>query len=267
MSKTTQNILRVSGWLVTIVGVFVLLGFVSGSQEEMLCNELIIKIDDGRGTMNFINEEQIRTKLANQGHLVVDEPMSALHLEEFEAMIMNIPSVEMAEVFKTIDGKVIVEVKQRQPILRIINKDSTSFYVDDHGKTMPLSDHFTARVMVFNGHVQEPVGGLSVDDIVANDSLAEAHLMDDIYKIATYTQQHDFWRAQVQHIYINEKGEMEIIPLVGNHRIIFGSVENMEQKFRKLKLFYDRALKNEDWNMYETINLKYDKQIVCTKKE
>jgi len=65
---------------------------------------------------------------------------------------------------------------------------------------------------------------------------------------------------------VNEANEFELIPRVGAHLILFGSIDNYERKFRNLKIFYEQGLNNIGWNKYEKINLKFDNQIVCTKK-
>jgi cell division protein FtsQ len=70
----------------------------------------------------------------------------------------------------------------------------------------------------------------------------------------------------VEQIYLNEKGEYELIPRVGAHVVKFGSFENYREKFRNLKAFYKKGLNNVGWNQYLYINLKYDNQIICTKK-
>jgi len=41
----------------------------------------------------------------------------------------------------------------------------------------------------------------------------------------------------------------------------------IENKFEKLKIFYKEAIPYEGWSTYSEISLKYDKQIVCKKKE
>jgi cell division protein FtsQ len=53
------------------------------------------------------------------------------------------------------DGTLQVEVSQRQPILRMMNRFDQDFYVDQHGIKMPLSQNFTARVLVANGYIDE----------------------------------------------------------------------------------------------------------------
>jgi len=45
--------------------------------------------------------------------------------------------------------------------------------------------------------------------------------------------------------------------------ILFGPMDEIEEKFKKLKLFYKEVLPKKGWNTYSSINLKYKNQIVC----
>jgi len=75
-----------------------------------------------------------------------------------------------------------------------------------------------------------------------------------------------FWKAQIQQIYVNEEGEFELIPLVGAHVIVFGMFDRAGDKFAKLESFYRNGLNVKGWNSYDMINLKYEGQIVGTRK-
>jgi cell division protein FtsQ len=77
-------------------------------------------------------------------------------------------------------------------------------------------------------------------------------------------------RAQIGQIHREKNGDFLLIPQVGAHKIVFGTAKNdkdVEDKFNKLIVFYKEGLPFEGWNKYNLINLKYDKQIVCSKKE
>ena len=55
-----------------------------------------------------------------------------------------------------------------------------------------------------------------------------------------------------------------------DQKIIFGTAnsdQEVESKFDKLKTFYTEAMEHEGWRKYKEINLKYEDQIVCKKKE
>ena len=43
-------------------------------------------------------------------------------------------------------------------------------------------------------------------------------------------------------------------------------IDNMEEKFHKLEIFYAEGLSYTGWDKYETIKLDYKGQIVCEKK-
>ena len=92
-------------------------------------------------------------------------------------------------------------------------------------------------------------------------------MLDELYAMANYINADKFWKSQIQQIYINDEKDMELVPLVGNHKIIFGDTANMDVKFKKLMTFYTQGLSYTGWwNKYSSINLKYKNQIVCTKK-
>ena len=48
-------------------------------------------------------------------------------------------------------------------------------------------------------------------------------------------------------------------------KIYFGNTDNMDNKFKKLELFYKNILPTKGWNYYESVNLKFKNQIVCNK--
>ena len=73
----------------------------------------------------------------------------------------------------------------------------------------------------------------------------------------------EFWKAQIEQIYVGE--EIELVPLAGSHIIVLGNFQDIDEKMNKLLVFYTHGLNKVGWNIYETINLKYKNQIVCTK--
>jgi cell division protein FtsQ len=72
-----------------------------------------------------------------------------------------------------------------------------------------------------------------------------------------------FWSAQVAQIDINGKGRAVLFPQVGDETIEFGKPEDLETKFRKLKIFYKEILPRVGWNKYDRINVEYEGQVVA----
>jgi cell division protein FtsQ len=75
-----------------------------------------------------------------------------------------------------------------------------------------------------------------------------------------------FLKSQIVQIHINNNGYFEFIPRIGNQRILFGLAENMENKFKKIKLFYTNGPQVKELNNYDTLNVIYKNQIICSKR-
>ena len=163
-----------------------------------------------------------------------------------------------------------VEVVQRTPVLRVINKDGESYYIDSQARLMPLNENYTARVLVATGEIFEPYSRrnqFTVDQIGSSRLFSEVSVLDDLLKVTRYINRDSSLTSLIHQVYVNKERELELFPAVGNHRIIFGDANNIAEKFNKLKLFYTQGLnKTDTWNKYATINIKFKNQVVCTKK-
>jgi cell division protein FtsQ len=138
--------------------------------------------------------------------------------------------------------------------------------LDEEGFQMPVSEKYSPRVLVFTGNIYDPSTELSARELDLSPELDKMYMADEIFKLAKFIKDDEFWSAQIQQVNVNSKSEFELIPTVGDHRVMFGNLENMEGKFNKLFVFYKEGLNNTDWEKYDTINVKFKHQIICTKK-
>jgi hypothetical protein len=80
----------------------------------------------------------------------------------------------------------------------------------------------------------------------------------------------DFWRAQIVEIVVSQSQNgalfLRLVPRAGNHTIIFGRIEKVERKLDRLLRFYREGLDKEGWDIYRTIDVRFDDQVVCTKR-
>ena len=76
-----------------------------------------------------------------------------------------------------------------------------------------------------------------------------------------------FTKSLIEQINIDDLGQYSLVPKVGNEKIVIGKLNNLQDKLSRLKFFYQEGLRYEGWNVYETIDLKNDNQVVCKKYE
>ena len=176
--------------------------------------------------------------------------------------------MDESQVYISIDGRLIIKLRQRKPILRVF-AGKTSFYIDHKGRVMPVSKKYTAHVPIANGSLKLDYASLLIQtntDPSEMDSTLIPQIYFDLFNFANYLDSDPFWKAQIEQLYVDKDSEFELIPRVGNHTIVFGDVYNLESKFEKLKIFYLEGLSKTGWNEYKTINLKFNDQVVCTKR-
>ena len=84
-----------------------------------------------------------------------------------------------------------------------------------------------------------------------------------------YIEEDSFWSAEIVQIVASSMSSgdirLELVPRSGRHIVQFGSLENAEAKLDKLLAFYNKGLKNIGWDVYRTISVEYEGQVVCTK--
>jgi len=255
--------LQISIWTVSIMLIIVTLGFVNKSNQQKLLLKPQINIDY-ETEHRFISEGDVLAQIIS----VTDTGVLFLkdyRVSEIEEKLNNNHSIKEAQVYKTVNGKLIVNVKQRRPIVRVFSAIG-SYYIDEKGSLMPLSNEYSARLLVVSGNLNEPFAKrykFNYNNL--SDSFVDQTMLDDIYKLANYIDKSEFWKAQIEQIVVNKMSEFELIPKVGNHKIVFGEITNLEGKFEKLMIFYKKGLSKTGWNEYSKINLKYKNQVVCKK--
>lgn len=260
-----KRLLRPVGIALAAIGVLLTLGFVDHSTGNTPITEVKVRVLGGEG-VHFIDEMAVRRVIMDQGIAVLGVPSGQVEVASIEQRLRAIPCVADAEVYHDMDGNLHVKVRQREPVLRVINADGTGFYIDAEGWTMPLDDDYTARVPVASGWLMEPGVANGVIRVDAHDSLVSRYRSDDLHRLALFLRDEPFWGALIDQIIVSPDGQLELVPTVGGQRILIGDGTALERRFAKLKLFYAEGIPKADWRRYSRIDLRFGDQVVCTKR-
>lgn len=239
--------------------VFIVLNYVNNEQKNLDCKKVEISLNT-QGSGNFIDEKDI-LKVIKKSCDTAGLEFRNVNLSKIEYDIRQMPEIQSAEAYRSVDGTLKVEAMQRVAIARIQNLNDESYYLDQIGDLIPLSNRFTPRVPLVNGNIDEPY--VLRKGFMENDSVKKFSMIDDLYYLLTYINKSEFWKAQIEQVYVNPDKEFELIPKVGNHTILFGDTSQTEGKFKKLEVFYREGLNTDGWNDYKTINVKFKNQIIC----
>lgn len=243
------------------------MGFAEIKHNTTRCNAINITVVRNDSDF-FITPAEIRGLITKQQGEVTGKNFDKIDVHAMELMLQGNPYVTDAQVYATLDGTLEITIIQKKPIVRIIPENNESYYLDSKGSLMPLSSDFTALTLVVNGAIKDAYStycNRNVKELERDTSVHSS--LPGIYKLSDYISRNPFWKAQITQIYIDSALDFCLIPRVGSQRIIFGDTSNMVQKFSKLWILYNDGLNaTSKWNDYTEINLKFNHQVICTKK-
>jgi cell division protein FtsQ len=211
------------------------------------CKEVEVVIAD-RFDKHFLKERDIVAFLKKARLYPLNKNGDSINTYSIKNALLKNEMIETVKVTRTISGKIKIVVLQKMPILRVFSPGG-NYCVDKSGKIMPS------------------VLGQAIYIPIASGNIEKTFATTNLYKFALFLQKDDFWNDQIEQIYVRSVNDIEIIPRVGSHRIIMGSLENYESKLDRLRLFYEQVIPKMGWEKYSIVNLKYKNQIVCTKSK
>lgn len=221
-----------------------LVGFTHEKNKVKTVHDISIEFEEGNTL--FMDYEMVNKMLIQNGKSVENEPKTVIDLHKLEKNVLSHPMVESASVFLTIDGLLKTKIKQRTPIARVIS-GTKSYYIDRQAKTMPLSSNHSARVLLVSGDVNE-------DD------------NNEVHVLVTEILKDKFLKKQIIGVRKMWNKEFILITRVGDQKIEFGNLDNLNLKLKNLRSFFAKTMADQSIDNYTSINLKYNNQVVCTKK-
>jgi len=244
-----RTVVQIIVWILFCLGIIALLGFIDHTNKNRICKGIFIRVDHP-DNVNFLDQQDILELIHNYGYKVDGQSSIDIDAGHIEQFLNNNPFVKNAEVYITIDGYLNINIRQRIPLIRIINANGESYYIDTDGWLMPLSGKYTADVPVASGNIHEPWALRYHTNMCPLKSLKGKHqkitILNHFYTLAKYIRANPFWDDQIAQIYLDENAEILLIPRIGNHKIILGDITDLEKRMNNLKIFYQKGL-SSNW--------------------
>ena len=224
-------------------GIGFLYGFSNQRNSQQTITKSVVKFQSNEPY--FLTEEIVNKLLIQNNAIVKKQAKSVIDLYKLEEQVLESPYVEKVSLFITVDGNLNTVIKQREPIARILNGNS-SYYVDSQAVKVPISENYSARVPV--------ISGISNKKEVSSLIVLLNKIVDD-----------DFLSKEIIGIELRAQNEYMFTVRSGNYRINFGDLTEIDSKIKKLKAFYSKVFLDSTIHKYKTINIKYHNQVVGEK--
>lgn len=193
----------------------------------------------------FITEANVSKLLIQNLQPISEQPKDIIDLNELEIALNSNQLIKKAEVFMSINGVLSAEIEQKRPIARVNTIDS--YYIDDEGFYMPLSSNYAERVPLVTGNI-------------------EKNELETVYKFAKTVDEDEFLKRHVIEIRQNDDRTIDFKIRKSDFSVHLGTLNQLGKKINNFKAFYQKALKDNSLERYSEVNLKFDKQVICTQK-
>ncbi len=242
-------------WSIAAIGLVVLFVFAWKAKTVKKCTAIQIELTGNTSGFLFMDEKEILRFINEQG-VSVGTPIGNINLTQLEGALGATKWVERANIFIDNQQQLQVKIEQRLPVARIFTASGNSFYIDKTGQRLPLRQLSVMRLPVFTGFPSDQ------EKLANPDSL----LLNDILTFSKTIQQDSFYLAQIAQVNIAPNGDFEMVPTLGDHTVLFGSVDNLQDKLNRLYTFYKKVWVSSGINAYHVLDLRFDHQVVALKK-
>jgi len=253
MKKLNKHNIKAYAWLVLLA---VLTGitltaarFQAGALITGVEAEVVL-LEKGN---NLILPEEFVSMVAKKFGPMTGLPVDMVDMRAVEAYLLTNPYVRNADVYLASSGKLVLNLHQRMPLMRVVDNSGRHWYVDTDTVLMPVSRHFTARVPLVNG------------DFPATTDVKKWPV-EDLFKITTLLQEDEFMGSLIDQIYVESTEKIWFVPRIGPSRILIGNTENLEDKAERIQKLYKKALPSTGWDAYSYIDTRFAGQIVAKKR-
>lgn len=257
VSVKLGNITMSQGLLFGLLALALLavLATVNQYQEEVTLSEVQVNIlaasDNG-----FMNEGRVLEAMGWPGGVApLGTRLDQLSLNLLEDSLKKHPFVKQAELYKSLQGALHIEVEMREPVARLMNNSGEDVYLDADGYKFPISPLHSSNVLLVRGDFEEAVA----DTFGCETVLA-------CLPVLTYIHHHPYWNTYFSEVDLKGNGELILHPRRDNMIIEFGHPLRISEKLTNLKAFLTNIMSHEDRPRFKQISIKYKGQVVATKR-
>jgi cell division protein FtsQ len=192
---------------------------------------------------NFISVDSVNKLLTQTDVFSKNILKSDLNLKEVEQEILSNSYIDFVDVSVSIDGKVGIKIKEKNPVFRVLNE---KYYLDTKGKTMSLSTNYSKQVPLILNRVE-------------SDKYAA------LGKLGYYIDRDKFLRNHISSLsYADEK----IVFGLNDYPFILkmDGFDNYRSKFKNYQNFFLSVYSSGLLDSIKTVNLNFKNQVVIERK-
>lgn len=251
--------IKIATTIIVLGGLVFLLGFAETRYHGSALGTVAIEVNVPGADTLILNSE-IRELILKEFDSLEGKPVSSINIEEIEKTVGRVAWLNRVDAAITVNGNLRLTAGQCLPVMRVMNGKSQSFYVDETGFILPVRNSFPVYVPLVS-----PAKSWNID-LKSAKRLDELDIpeLEEAFELVMAMRQVGFTRELVDQIHVDKEGEFILVPKVPGPVILLGDTSRLKEKFGNLYHVFKTILPARGWDHYKTINLKYERQVICS---
>lgn len=203
-----------------------------------------------------LSQKDVERLLSDAKVEVVGKAVKEVDLGGITNLLLSNPYISNVNFVHFAGKKLVIDYTLKEIVLHVFTPNGEHYFVDSEGIVVPFTSKMQDYLMVVNGNVTDSFKPGKKAPRRVQDALALARKING----------NDFYQAQFRQIYLNSRGEMELTATVGGQTILFGGLENADEKLANLKTVYENGLSHKGYNTYAQLDARFKNRIIATRK-
>ena len=249
INKKSKRIIRQIALHAAVIGLLCVWFMAISRTANLKLEGIQIELDKKDGVKDLITSKELHHLITKElPNDILNQSIVDIDLREIESMLNADSRIFNAEVYIDTHRKLIVDIIQRRPVLRVINQNGDQYYVDQGGDFVRKGNYRAIRVPVVTGYIENYSKDLN---------LQKTPKLHQAFNIASALRKDNVLEALIEQIHFEKNGRVILIPKVGKEKIVLDHQEELDAKLKQLKVFYKELARTNGWGKYETIDISY----------
>jgi len=207
----------------------------------------IINVADPART-GFVSADEVSAEAGGIMERIRGCRVGDLSLDSLERRLRACDKIERVNVCRLANARLRIDVDPMEPVARVFD-GGASYYINVEGKRISADPRFHIDVPVVVGHFTDARPATRLLPLL--EHIAADPRLDAL--VSTVKQEPD--------------GDIVLVPTIRGHVVNFGDTSARDDKFARLLTFYRRVMPVRGWETYDTIAVKWRRQVVATRRD
>jgi cell division protein FtsQ len=245
-----------ASFLLTL-GIIVLMVWAVVKAKEQKCTDISIAIQ-ATGKTQLFSESDILNVLKVHNADWEEKTIKEIDLSSIHKILSRENYVKSVDNVHISGSKLQIEITLYDILLEVAPATGEKFLLDVDGLYLPYSPKIENDVILATGFIPN---SYQKKETVTSDN----NELFELFTVASLIKADPFYKALFHNLYVNEKQEIILYPSVGNLPVLFGTVQDAENKLKALRYMYEEVIPYMNEGKFAQLDVRFKNRIVATK--